>query len=96
MPTERSCWSHMVWLSIEGSQKGLEVHVEEVHGRNMSGVQQDGAMTAESLSLNASAALGLHDQETNAALFGRLLQSCCRSYFGLTSLKLVALMFVTH
>lgn len=97
MPTERSCWSHMVRLSIESSQKGLEVRAEEVDGRNMSGVQQDGAMTAESLSLNASAALGLHDQETNAAaLFGRLHQPCCRTYFGLTSLKLPALMFATH
>lgn len=70
----------MVRRSIESSQKGLEVHVEEVHGRNMSGIQQDGDMTAESLSLNASAALGLHDQETNAALFGRLYQSCSHPY----------------
>lgn len=76
MPTEWSYWSHMVRLSIECSQKGLDVHVEEVHGRNMSGVQQDGDMAAGSLSPNASAALGLHDQETNAALFGRSYQPC--------------------
>lgn len=43
--------------------------------RNMSGVQQDGDMTAESFSLNASAALGLHDQETKAAEFGRFYGS---------------------
>lgn len=78
MSTEWSCWSHMVRLSIESSETGLEVHSEEVHGRNMSGVQQDGDMAAESLSLNASAALGLH--EFNAPLFGRLNQSYCHSY----------------
>lgn len=57
-------------LSIESSQKGLEVHVEEADGSNMSGVQQDGDMTAERLSLNGSAALGLHDQGMNSALHG--------------------------
>ncbi|XP_059192244.1 uncharacterized protein si:dkey-246e1.3 isoform X2 [Centropristis striata] len=35
----------------------------------MSGAQQDGAMTADSLHLNGTAALGLHDQEMNTALF---------------------------
>lgn len=68
--TEWSCLSHMGQLSIETSQKGLEVHVEEADGSNMSGVQQDGDMTAERLSLNGSAALGLHDQGMNSALHG--------------------------
>ncbi|XP_037620874.1 uncharacterized protein si:dkey-246e1.3 isoform X2 [Sebastes umbrosus] len=35
----------------------------------MSGAQQDGAMTADSLHLNGTAALGRHDQEMNTALF---------------------------
>nr|XP_033480867.1 uncharacterized protein si:dkey-246e1.3 isoform X2 [Epinephelus lanceolatus] len=35
----------------------------------MSGAQLDGAMTADSLHLNETAALGLHDQEINTALF---------------------------
>ncbi|XP_049901057.1 uncharacterized protein si:dkey-246e1.3 isoform X3 [Epinephelus moara] len=35
----------------------------------MSGAQPDGAMTADSLHLNETAALGLHDQEINTALF---------------------------
>lgn len=64
--------------------------------RNMTGVQQDGDMAAESFSLKTSAALGLHDQETNAALFGRFYQSYRHSYFGITSLKLAVLMFVSH
>nr|XP_046263896.1 uncharacterized protein si:dkey-246e1.3 [Scatophagus argus] len=34
----------------------------------MSGAQQDRAMTADSLPLNGTAALGLHDQEINSAL----------------------------
>lgn len=68
--TEWSCSSHMGQLSIETSQKGLEVHVEEADGSKMSGVQQDGDMTAGRLSLNGSAALGLHDQGMNSALHG--------------------------
>lgn len=79
--TERRVSSHMVPFSIETSEKGLEVHVEDVDGNNMSGVQQDGDMTAGSLSLNGSAALGLHDQGINSALYGGLR---CRSYFGIT------------
>lgn len=75
--TEWSCSSHMVQLSIETSQKGLEVHVEEADGSKMSGVQQDGDMTAGRLSLNGSAALGLHDQGMNSALHGG---SQCPSY----------------
>ncbi|KAL7403846.1 hypothetical protein ABVT39_005916 [Epinephelus coioides] len=35
----------------------------------MSGAQLDRAMTADSLHLNETAALGLHDQEINTALF---------------------------
>lgn len=80
-------------LSIETSQKGLEVHVEEADGSKMSGVQQDGDMTAERLSLNGSAALGLHDQGMNSALHGGFQ---CHSYFGIKPLKSAALVFVSH
>lgn len=73
----------MVPFSIETSEKGLEVHVEDADGNNMSGVQQDGDMTAGSLSLNGSAALGLHDQGINSALYGGLRR---RSYFGITEI----------
>lgn len=62
--------------AIESSQKGCKVHAEEADGRDMSGVHQDGDMTAESLSLNASAALRLHDPETDAALSGENRSYC--------------------
>ncbi|KAM8773724.1 uncharacterized protein AB9X84_018178 [Acanthopagrus schlegelii] len=39
----------------------------EAHGSNMSGAQQDQAMTADSLHPNGTAALGLYDQEMNSA-----------------------------
>lgn len=38
----------------------------------MSGAQQNEAMTADSLLLNGTAAMGLHDEEVNTALFGVL------------------------
>lgn len=60
-------------FSIETSEAQRSVHVLEANGRNMSGARQDGAMTADS-HLNGTAALGLHDQETDAALNGVL---CC-------------------
>ncbi|XP_029294132.1 uncharacterized protein LOC115012580 isoform X1 [Cottoperca gobio] len=57
----------MARVSIETSEKRLEaqplLHVLEANGSNMSGAQQDGEMTADSLHLNGTAALGLHDQE---------------------------------
>ncbi|XP_044046437.1 uncharacterized protein si:dkey-246e1.3 isoform X2 [Siniperca chuatsi] len=63
----------MARVSIETSEKRLEaqplVHVFEANGSNMSGAQQHRAMTADSLPLNGTAALGLHDQEMNTALF---------------------------
>ncbi|KAK5866227.1 hypothetical protein PBY51_020434 [Eleginops maclovinus] len=62
----------MARVSIETSGKRLEaqplVHVLDANGSNLSGTQQDGAMTEDSLHLNATAALGLHDQEINSAL----------------------------
>lgn len=68
----------MVPVSIEISEKRLKaqplVHVLKANGSNMSGAQQDRAMTANSLHLNRTAALELHDQEMNtAALFGVVL-----------------------
>lgn len=66
----------MARVSIETSEERLEaqpsVHVLEANGSNMSGAQQDRAMAADSLPLNGTAALGLHDQEMNTALFGVL------------------------
>lgn len=44
----------------------------EAHGSNMSGAQQDRAMTADSLHPNGTAALGLYDQEMNSAQLGVL------------------------
>ncbi|KAG7223645.1 hypothetical protein INR49_015370 [Caranx melampygus] len=41
----------------------------DANGSNMSGAQQERAMTADSLRLNGTAALGLHDEEVNTALF---------------------------
>ncbi|XP_050926705.1 uncharacterized protein si:dkey-246e1.3 [Lates calcarifer] len=41
----------------------------DANGSNMSGAQQERAMTADSLHLNGTTALGLHDEETNTALF---------------------------
>lgn len=66
----------MARVSIEASEKRLEaqhsVHVLEANGSNMSGAQQDEAMTADSLHLTGTAASGLRDQETNTAVFGVL------------------------
>lgn len=73
--------SRAVWVTwprflLKPSAKRLEaqplLHVLEANGRNMSGARQDGAMTADSLSLNGTAALGLRDQEMNSALYGVL------------------------
>ncbi|XP_056227905.1 uncharacterized protein si:dkey-246e1.3 isoform X2 [Seriola aureovittata] len=41
----------------------------DADGSNMSGAQEERAMTADSLHLNRTAALGLHDEEMNTALF---------------------------
>ncbi len=74
--TESSCLSHMARVPIETSEQRLEaqplVHVLEANGSSMSGAQQNRAMTADSLPLNRTAALGLHDQEMDTALFGVL------------------------
>ncbi|XP_031720512.1 uncharacterized protein LOC116392858 isoform X1 [Anarrhichthys ocellatus] len=59
----------MARVSIETSEAQHSVHVLEANGSRMSGAQQDGAMTADSLHLNGTAALGLLDLETNTALF---------------------------
>ncbi|XP_071360961.1 uncharacterized protein [Trachinotus anak] len=64
----------MARASIEGSEKRLEaqplVHVFlDANGSNMSGAQQERAMTADSLHLNGTATLGLHDGDVNTAQF---------------------------
>ncbi|KAI4832253.1 hypothetical protein KUCAC02_015227 [Chaenocephalus aceratus] len=62
----------MAQVSIETSGKRLEaqplVHVLDAKGSNMSGAHQDGEMMADSLHVNTTAALGLHDQEMDSAL----------------------------
>ncbi|XP_010780712.1 uncharacterized protein isoform X2 [Notothenia coriiceps] len=62
----------MARVSIETSGKRLEaqplVHVLDAKGSNMSGAHQDGEIMADSLHVNTTAALGLHDQEMDSAL----------------------------
>lgn len=89
--------SRAVWVTWPGfllnpSEKSPEaqplVRVMEAHGSNMSGVQQDRAITADSLHLNGTAALGLHDQEMNSAQSGvldSLYQFHCFDVTGLSS-----------
>ncbi|KAI3352960.1 hypothetical protein L3Q82_019531 [Scortum barcoo] len=63
----------MARVSIETSEEEPEsqplVHVLEANGSNMNGAQQAREMTADSLPLNGTAALGLHDEEMDSALF---------------------------
>lgn len=70
----------MVCVPVETSERRCAaqplVHVlgSFADGSNMSGAQQERAMTAHSLHLNRTSALGLHDEEGDTALFGGFYQ----------------------
>ena len=85
-PQQLSQAARVTWarVSIESSEKRLEALGPQymfgffwggggANGSDMSGAQQDRAMTAASL-LNGTTALGLHDGDMDTAVFGVLVK----------------------
>lgn len=75
----------MARVSIEAERERLEAASQSVllefNGSNMSGALQDGVTPGASSHPNGTAALGLRDQEMNAALFGLFLRLLLSALF---------------